>query len=101
MNILVVCMGGISTSFLVNRMREVLKAKNIKGEINASGGTLLTRNIDELDVVLVAPQAECFLGRIREICESHQVPYGLIDSKYYGTFDGEKVLDFAISLINQ
>lgn len=98
-NIILVCAGGISTSFLVQNIREAMAARGMEGDVKACGGNALVDSLDDTDIVLLAPQAMFFQEKVVQVCERYDIPYGFIEAVMYGTMDGETVLDFALSKI--
>lgn len=98
-NIILVCAGGISTSFLVQNMRAAMAAQGIPGDVKACGGDALVDNLENMDIVLLAPQAMFFKDKVKRVCEKQNVPLGFIEAAMYGMMDGEAVLNFALSMI--
>ena len=75
------CSAGMSTSILVQRMREAAKEKDIAVEVSAHSVRSLEKELDDCDVVLLGPQ----------------VAYILKD----GIGDGKRVLQYTLSLIEK
>ena len=55
-NILLVCAAGMSTSLLVNKMKDAAKAKGVEININALPVSECSKVIDTVDIVLLGPQ---------------------------------------------
>ena len=56
MKILLACSSGMSTSLLVNKMKEVAILENIEAEIWAVGQSEVDSEIEKADVLLFGPQ---------------------------------------------
>ena len=101
MNILLVCAGGISTSFLVQNIKKAMQEEGIVGEIKAKPITAVHEFISEIDVVLIAPQALFLRDKVEKVCSEQKKPWGVIDSAMYGSMNGEEVLNYAIKLMDK
>jgi len=101
MKILLICGGGASTGFLVNAMIKSAKNKGIDADIKARSESQLSSLIDDVDVVLGAPHMRAQEAKFKEICGSHHKPYAFIDPIDYANMEGEKVLTYAIKLLNE
>lgn len=99
MNILLVCGSGASTGFLVQSMRKAAKKRGMDVEINARSESLLEAYISEIDVLLVGPHMRFDEAHIKEVAESHHVPFAFIDKSVYGALDGESALNTALNLV--
>ena len=95
-NILLICSAGMSTSLLMKKMQEAAKARNIEANIWAVGDSQAKANISKADVVLLGPQIKFMLPKIKE--EAGNIPVDAINMIYYGTMNGEKILDYALKL---
>ena len=100
MKILLVCSSGMSTSLLVSKMREAAKKQGINVEIDATGASQIEKSTD-VDVVLLGPQVRYLLNDMRKEMEGKGIPVDVINNLDYGTMNGEKVLNFAIDLMNK
>lgn len=92
------CAAGMSTSLLVNKMKEAAKAMNIEADIAAAGETKMHEETDGIDVALLGPQIRFKLAEAKKICEPKGVPVDVIPMVDYGTMNGKKVLEFALKL---
>jgi len=99
--ILLICGGGASTGFLVQNMRKVAMEKGMDVSIDARSETQLATIASEFDVVLAAPHLRFQLAKIGEICDPHNIPYGIIEPMEFGTMDGESVIQKALDLIKK
>ena len=96
--ILLVCCAGMSTSLLVNRMREVA----IDCKIWSTSEKELPNEFaqEPADVILVGPQIRYLLNNIKKEV-NNTVPVELIDMRIYGMMDGEKVLNQALNALEK
>ena len=92
------CAAGMSTSLLVNKMRDAAKAKEIEVDIEAFLEGQMDKNLDGVDVALLGPQVGYTLGKAKKICEPKGIPVDVIPMVDYGMMNGQKVLDFALKL---
>lgn len=97
--ILLCCSAGMSTSLLVTKMKKVAKEKNIDSEIWAISVDEITKLIEMPDVILLGPQIKYHMQEVEE--QIKNVPIKVIPMIDYGTLNGEKVLDLALSLIKE
>lgn len=99
-NILLVCAAGMSTSMLVNRMKEHAAAENIEVNINALAISEAKEKIrkNEVDVVMLGPQVRFQKSEIEEVAQG-RMPVAVIDMKSYGQMDGKAVLESALTLL--
>lgn len=95
--ILLVCSVGMSTSLMVNKMKEHADKKGIEVEIWAVPDAEAADNLEKVDVLMLGPQVRFLENKMKEIAGDK--PVAVIDMMAYGTMNGEKVLDQALSLI--
>lgn len=89
-NILLLCNMGMSTSLMVNRMKAAAVEEGYECKIRAHSFQKAGPMIEEADILLIGPQVEYELPRLRE-----QYPGKLlevINIADYGRMDGKKVL---------
>ncbi|UOQ95619.1 PTS sugar transporter subunit IIB [Halobacillus shinanisalinarum] len=92
MKIALVCSAGMSTSMLVQKMRQIAKDKGLEADIDAYAEADLNKHMEDLDVILIGPQVRYLKGQISKKAEPYGTPVDIIDQMAYGTMDGEKVL---------
>ncbi|OCA98543.1 PTS sugar transporter subunit IIB [Clostridium beijerinckii] len=92
------CAAGMSTSLLVNKMKEAAKNKGIDVDIEAFPESQMDKNIEGVDVALLGPQVGYTLNKAKKICEPKGIPVDVIPMVDYGMMNGPKVLDFALKL---
>ncbi len=95
------CSAGMSTSMLVTKMKKAAEAKGVEAEIEAFPESQMAKHLDGLDVALLGPQVGYLLKKAKGVCEPKGVPVAVIPALDYGMMNGEKVLDFALSLTNK
>jgi len=95
------CASGMSTSVLVNKMKDAAKAKGIEAEIVAFPEAQMDRHLDSMDVALLGPQVGYTLGKAKGLCDPKGIPVEVIPMVDYGMMNGAKVLDLALKLINK
>lgn len=89
-NIVLVCNMGVSTSLMVNRMKKEAKEKGYECTINAYALQKSKQKIQEADIVLVGPQIQYEIPRIKKQYPDKIVMAIAITD--YGRMDGAKVL---------
>ena len=92
------CASGMSTSVLVNKMKEAAKAKGIEAEIVAFPEAQMDKHLDSMDVALLGPQVGYTLGKAKKLCEPKGIPVEVIPMVDYGMMNGAKVIDLAVKL---
>ena len=92
------CASGMSTSVLVNKMKDAAKAKGVEAEIAAFPESQMDKHLESMDVALLGPQVGYRLTNAKAVCEPKKVPVDVIPMVDYGMMNGEKVLDFALKL---
>lgn len=94
MKILLLCSAGMSTSLLVQRMKEVAQKRALEMEIWACGDSQSDQEVSKADVVLIGPQMRFLLKRIQAMAQSR--PVRVIDMMTYGRMDGEHAIELAL-----
>ena len=89
----------MSTSLLVTKMRKAAEEKGVEVEINAVALELFEENVNKYDVFLLEPQVKFKKTVFQKVDDQHGKIVEVINMMDYGTMNGAKVLDFALSLI--
>lgn len=97
--ILLVCSAGMSTSMMVNKMKEAAASRGIEAEIWAVADAQAKTEIEKADVMLLGPQVRFLLSKMKSF--AGEKPVAVIDMQAYGTMNGAKVLDQALSLLGE
>lgn len=84
------CAVGMSTSLLVNRMKEAAQKEGLDWEIEAHSISKAQQEGTGADIILLGPQVRHQLEAIKGQCPG--VPVIVIDMVAYGTLDGKKVI---------
>ncbi|MBA0178383.1 PTS sugar transporter subunit IIB [Pectobacterium carotovorum] len=102
--IVLACSAGMSTSLVVTKMEKeaetremelkiyAIPEQNLRDELQEFGGDIIA--------VLLGPQVRFKLNENKKLTDSYQIPIAVIDPVAYGTLNGAKVLDQALSLVN-
>lgn len=93
--LLIVCGEGISSSFIVNRIQQYADQDDV---IKALPITMLRENIEQYDVILVAPHLRHKSMIVEKMCKLHYKTYGVIEASVYGKMDGVAILKQAKEL---
>ncbi|WP_409328237.1 PTS sugar transporter subunit IIB [Staphylococcus pseudoxylosus] len=96
--ILLACNQGMSTSFLVEKMKQYASANDIEVEIWAVSDSEIQEDWENADVILLGPQVG-YLKNNTEKITNYEVPIAVIDPIDYGRVNGEAVLNKALKLI--
>lgn len=97
--IMLCCAAGMSTSMLMKKMVAAAEAKNIEVTIDAFGAAQFDEKVGQYQVVLLGPQIKYMLADLKQRAKVHGIEVEPIDMMDYGMQRGDKVLDFALSLI--
>lgn len=98
MKIFLCCSAGMSTSMLVNKMREAAQQKGLSCEINAYSITEFEERLRQNNVCLVAPQVKFQFEHFKQRATEEGKACGLIDMLDYGMMKGDVILDQAVKL---
>lgn len=98
-NIRLVCNLGLSTSMVVRKMEDAAKKMGLEASIEAIPESELKKKAKDTDVVLLGPQISYKLNSLRK--EYAQLKIEVINGTDYAMMNGEKVLKFALDLIEK
>lgn len=93
------CASGMSTSVLVNKMKDAAKAKGVEAEIAAFPESQMDKHLESMDVALLGPQVGYRLANAKALCDPKGIPVEVIPMVDYGMMNGAKVLDLALGLV--
>lgn len=102
-NILLICTAGITTGLLVRNMTGTAEQRGLDVHIY-SAPSIVAKDVmkdNEIDAVLIGPQAEYEVARLEEYFSYYNIPYRLIKKETYQTLDGEKALEEALLLLDK
>lgn len=97
--ILLCCAAGMSTSMVVNRMKQAAQDQHIEVEIKAVGIEAFTDLMPECNCCLLGPQIKYRLDAIKAQAASKRIPVTVINSMDYGMMRGDRILADALALI--
>ena len=97
--ILLVCAAGMSTSLLVNKMKESAIEKGIEIDIEALPISECSAVRDSVDIVLLGPQVRFQKPQVDALVAG-RVPVEVIDMGLYGTMNGKAILEGALAKIS-
>lgn len=87
--IVLLCSAGMSTSLLVNKMRDAAKKQGYECAIDAYPICSAATSGKDADIVLLGPQVRF---QLRKLSEDLDCPVEAIDPMVYGRMDGEALL---------
>ncbi|MDX5628593.1 MULTISPECIES: PTS sugar transporter subunit IIB [unclassified Brenneria] len=93
------CAAGMSTSIVVNKMKQVASSKCIEAEIIAVAMEEFESTIPHFDCCLLGPQIKYKFEEFKIIAQREGKPIAIISNMDYGMLKGEKILDDALKLI--
>lgn len=98
MEILFVCGGGASSSFIAQNVRKAGKNAGIDVNVEAIGETELEDYANGKDVILIGPHLKYLEDDLAEIINEYNVPYAFISEQDYAKMNGESILKQALKL---
>ncbi|WP_213993569.1 PTS sugar transporter subunit IIB [Sodalis sp. dw_96] len=99
-SIMLCCSAGMSTSMLVRKMQAEAEQRGLEIDIAAYGVSEFDEEFPHYQVVLLGPQVKYMLETLSAKAGAQGIPVAAIDMMDYGMQRGDKVLDFALSLID-
>lgn len=97
--IMLCCSAGMSTSLLVRKMVDAAEERGLPVKIDAYGVSEFDTQFPHYQVVLLGPQVKYMLKTLADKAATQDIPVQAIDMMDYGMQRGDKVLDYALSLI--
>lgn len=98
-NIVLCCAAGMSTSMLVQRMKEAAQKKGVEVSIKAVPVSEFKENLAEADIILLGPQVKYEQAKLQAQAEPLGKKVAVIDMMDYGMMKGDVVLDKALKLL--
>ena len=96
MKILLCCNAGMSSSILVKKIREAAEKRGMDLTITAVANAAIRDEVGKWDVCLVGPQ---LVYAVNSIKAQLNIPVACVEPRVYAMADGDKALDFAVSLL--
>ncbi|MBP4068537.1 PTS sugar transporter subunit IIB [Aeromonas sp. MaB10011B] len=97
--IMLCCSAGMSTSLLVKKMLVEAEKRGLAAEIKAFGASEFDDQMPHYQVVLLGPQIKYMQPELQAKAAALGIKVQPIDMMDYGMQRGDKVLDYALSLI--
>lgn len=98
-NIVLCCAAGMSTSMLVQRMKDVAQKKGVEVSVKAVPVAEFKENLDNADIILLGPQVKYEQAKLQAIAEPLGKKVAVIDMMDYGMMKGDAVLEKALKLL--
>ena len=95
MKVLMLCAGGMSSSIVVKKIRRYAAEHDIDFTLKATGVSSYEELASAYDVILLAPQAQYYLKRVRE---NTGKPAEVIEPAHYGIGDAAAIVNQAMRL---
>lgn len=96
MKIILCCVAGLSTTMMMDSMKDVIKKSNVLDEkeysLEAIPVEQLPNEIEGTDVVLLGPQIAYKKDFVEKVTKPYNIPFIVIDQETYGSMDGGTVL---------
>ncbi len=99
--ITLVCSAGMSTSMLMERMKEAAKVKGIEVQMQALAEGEIKNNLNDTDILLLGPQVRYMISGMRAEYANKISVIEVINMSDYGLMNGEKVLNDALALYSK
>lgn len=100
---MLVCVAGMSTSMLVQKMQKEAEKQKLDRDIFAVSTSEADQKIesDNIDVLLLGPQVRFKKDEYTKKCAEKDIPVVVIEMRDYGTMNGENVLNTAEQLMTK
>lgn len=99
-NLMLICGVGMSTSLIVERIKEAAAKRNQPINCWAVMQSAAPDNYKKADVVLLGPHVAYYKANLEEMSAPNPIKVGIIDRMDYAMFDGDKILDLALKIYN-
>lgn len=99
-NITLVCAAGMSTSMLVQKMKEAAVKQGVDIDIRAMAESAFKKYEGQTDILLLGPQISYLEDQFRTSYEPKGIRVGTINMMDYGMMNGEKVLAEALAQLD-
>lgn len=99
MEILIVCGGGASSSFIAQNVYKAGKAQGLDLNVEAISETELEDYVYDRDVILIGPHLKYLEENLAEVINAEGVPFAFISDMNYAKMDGAAILEQAKSLM--
>ena len=93
------CAAGMSTSVVVNKMKQAAAQKGIEAEIIAVAMEEFDSTLPKFDCCLLGPQIKYKFEEFKKKAEAAGKPIAVINSMDYGMMRGDKILADALAMM--
>lgn len=94
------CAAGMSTSMVVNKMKQAAAEKGLEADITAVAMEEFDANLPKYDCCLLGPQIKYKLAEFKAKAEAQGKKIAVINSMDYGMMRGDKILADALALMH-
>ena len=101
MNILLVCGGGASSSFMAQNIAKAAAKEGLDITIDAIGETEIEDYIEDRDLILIGPHLKYLDEELGGVIKEYHIPYRYIKEEYYAKLDGASALKDAVEVIQR
>ena len=101
MEILIVCGGGASSSFIAQNVQREGIARGLDITVDAIGETELEDYAEGRAAILAGPHLKYLEENLREVTEEYGVPFAFIAESDYAAMNGKNILDQALALAEE
>lgn len=95
------CAAGMSTSMVMNKMKQAAAAKGIAVDIIAVSMDDFDHTLPNYDCCLLGPQIKYKFEEFNKKATAVGKKVAIIDSMDYGMMRGDKILDAALALLDE
>jgi PTS system cellobiose-specific IIB component len=100
-NVVFICLMGMSTSMLVQKVEKAAKEKGMEMNISAMSEAEAMRQAGNIDAILLGPQVRYLLPQFQKKFVGQNVKVEVIDTKAYGLMDGKAVLEQITHMVSE
>ena len=93
------CAAGMSTSMVVNKMKQAAMQKGIAAEIIAVAMEEFDNTLPKYDSCLLGPQIKYKFDEFKKKADAAAKPIAVINSMDYGMMRGDKILTDALAMM--
>jgi len=94
------CAAGMSTSMVVNKMKQAASQKGLDVDITAVAMEEFDANLPKYDCCLLGPQIKYKLAEFKAKADAQGKKIAVINSMDYGMMRGDKILADALALMH-
>ncbi len=91
MNVLLVCQGGMSSSFIVKKIKDAFIKNGEEIQIVSKASMEIVDYLDWADIILVSPSVLYAVEEINEVCQEGGIAPITIPMDLYGRMDGDAI----------